>query len=95
MLFGKPNANPNATAAKNALPGTVPGSTPPILLAATRGYYKVSYGWIPYVLFWFIRFIYVGHNLLLTTTMITKTKIFYSMAKYCDLINTHLPSISL
>ena len=51
MLFGKPNANPNATAAKNALPGTVPGSTPPILLAATRGYYKVSDGWIPYVLF--------------------------------------------
>ena len=51
MLFGKPNANPNATAAKNALPGTVPGSTPPILLAATRGYYKVSDGWVPYVLF--------------------------------------------
>lgn len=41
MLFGKPNADPNATAAKNALPGTVPGSTPPVLLAATRGYYKV------------------------------------------------------
>ena len=46
MLFGKPNANPNATAAKNALPGTVPGSTPPILLAATRGYYKVSERWV-------------------------------------------------
>ena len=41
MLFGKPNADPNATAAKNALPGTVPGSTPPVLLAATRGYFKV------------------------------------------------------
>ena len=74
MLFGKPNANPNATAAKNALPGTVPGSTPPILLAATRGYYKVSDKWVPYVLFCFIRFIYTGHSLLLTTTMITKTK---------------------
>ena len=33
--------DPNATGAKNALPGTVPGSTPPILLAATRGYHKV------------------------------------------------------
>ena len=33
--------DPNATGAKNALPGTVPGSTPPVLLAATRGYYKV------------------------------------------------------
>ncbi len=33
--------DPNATAAKGALPGTVPGSTPGILLAATRGYYKV------------------------------------------------------
>ena len=42
MLFGKPNADPNATAAKNALPGTVPGSTPPVLLAATRGYFKVK-----------------------------------------------------
>ena len=41
MLFGKPKADPNATVAKNALPGTVPGSTPPVLLAATRGYYKV------------------------------------------------------
>ena len=43
MLFGKPKADPNATAAKNALPGTVPGSTPPVLLAATRGYYRVKY----------------------------------------------------
>ena len=42
MLFGKPKADPNATVAKNALPGTVPGSTPPVLLAATRGYYKVK-----------------------------------------------------
>ena len=75
MLFGKPNANPNATAAKNAIPGTVPGSTPPILLAATRGYYKVSDRWVPYVLFCFIRFKYMGHNLLLTTTIIAKTKI--------------------
>ena len=33
--------DPNATGAKNALPGTVPGSTPPILLAATRGYHRV------------------------------------------------------
>lgn len=33
--------DPNATAAKGALPGTVPGSTPGVLLAATRGYYKV------------------------------------------------------
>ena len=74
MLFGKPNANPNATAAKNALPGTVPGSTPPILLAATRGYYKVSDGWILYALLSLIRFIYMGHNLLLTTTMLTKIK---------------------
>ena len=41
ILFGKPRADPNATAAKGALPGTVPGSTPPVLLAATRGYYKV------------------------------------------------------
>ena len=42
MLFEKPNVDPNATAAKGAVPGTVPGSTPPILLAATRGYYKVG-----------------------------------------------------
>ena len=70
MLFGKPNANPNATAAKNALPGTVPGSTPPILLAATRGYYKVSDGWVTYVMFWFIRIIYMGRNLLRTMTKI-------------------------
>lgn len=34
-------ANPNGTAAKGELPGTVPGSTPPVFLAATRGYYKV------------------------------------------------------
>ena len=33
--------NPNGTGAKGALPGTVPGSTPGVLLAATRGYYKV------------------------------------------------------
>ena len=33
--------DPNATAAKDALPGTVPGSTPPALLAATRGYHRV------------------------------------------------------
>ena len=43
LLFGKPNADPCATAAKGALPGTVPGSTPPVLLAATRGYYKVNF----------------------------------------------------
>ena len=53
MLFGKPNADPNATAAKNALPGTVPGSTPPVLLAATRGYYKVH---LTYDLFYFHQF---------------------------------------
>ena len=41
LLFGKPSVDPNATAAKGALPGTIPGSTPPVLLAATRGYYKV------------------------------------------------------
>ena len=34
--------DPNATAAgKDAIPGTVPGSTPPVFLAATRGYHKV------------------------------------------------------
>ena len=33
--------DPNGTAARNALPGTVPGSTPGVLLAAVRGYYKV------------------------------------------------------
>ena len=33
--------DPNACGAKNAIPGTVPGSTPPILLAATRGYFKI------------------------------------------------------
>ena len=33
--------DPNGTAARNSLPGTVPGSTPGVLLAAVRGYYKV------------------------------------------------------
>ena len=34
--------DPNATAAgKDAIPGTVPGSTPPVFLAATRGYHKL------------------------------------------------------
>ena len=36
-----PGIDPNGTAARNALPGTVPGSTPRVLLAAVRGYYKV------------------------------------------------------
>ena len=34
--------DPNATAAgKDVVPGTVPGSTPPVFLAATRGYHKL------------------------------------------------------
>ena len=41
VLVSKDQVDPNATAAKNALPGTVPGSTPPVLLAATRGYFKL------------------------------------------------------
>ena len=36
-----PGIDPNGTAARNALPGTVPGSTPGVLLASVRGYYKV------------------------------------------------------
>ena len=36
-----PGIDPNGTAARNALPGTLPGSTPGVLLAAVRGYYKV------------------------------------------------------
>ena len=91
MLFGKPNANPNATAAKNALPGTVPGSTPPILLAATRGYYKVSDRWVPYILFWFI-YSY-GSQSPSNYDNDNKNQVFYSMGKYCDLINTYIPSI--
>lgn len=33
--------DPNSTGAKNALPGEVSGSTPGVLLAANRGYYRV------------------------------------------------------
>ena len=41
VLLDDARVDPNATAAKGAAPGTVPGSTPPALLAATRGYHKV------------------------------------------------------
>ena len=34
-------ADPNAVAAKGVTAGTVRGSTPAVMLAATRGYYKV------------------------------------------------------
>ena len=34
-------ADPNGCGAKGAIPGSVPGSTPPVILAATRGYYHV------------------------------------------------------
>lgn len=33
--------DPNSTGTTGVLPGTVPGSTPPVLLAATRGYHRV------------------------------------------------------
>ncbi len=40
-ILDRPGVDPNATAVRGALAGTVAGSTPPVLLAATRGYYKV------------------------------------------------------
>ena len=41
VILDRPGVDPNATAARGSLAGTVAGSTPPVLLAATRGYYKV------------------------------------------------------
>jgi hypothetical protein len=41
VILDRPGVDPNATAVRGALAGTVAGSTPPVLLAATRGYYKV------------------------------------------------------
>ncbi len=37
----KRGIDPNAVAARGALPGSVPGSTPAVFLAATRGYWRV------------------------------------------------------